>query len=151
MEPLRWRALEYEEKERTPDWFWGLGLVSIIAAMLSVYFGNYLLALLIIISAFSLGLFAVRKPEYVEYELRENGIKIKNTFYPFNTLESFWVEQFEKDPKIIIVSKKFLVPHLIIPIEDHDPKKIREFLLGNLEEVERHEPFIHVISERLGF
>ena len=150
MEPLLWSALEYEDKERTPDWFWGLGIVALALAGLSIYFENYLLAVLIAISAFSLALFAARKPEYTEYELHEDGIRINKTFYPFNTLQSFWVEQFSAEPKIIIVSKKFFVPHIIIPIADHDPKKIREFLLNKLEEVEHHEPLLHIITERLG-
>ncbi len=150
MEPLRWTALEYEDKERTPDWFWGLGIVALAFTVLSIYFGNYLLAILIIVSGFSLALFAVRKPEHVEYELQEDGVRVNNTLYPFNTLESFWVEKFGVEPKIIIVSKKFFVPHIIIPIADHDPKKIRGFLLNNLEEVEHHEPLLHIITERLG-
>ncbi len=151
MEPLLWTSLEHEKKDRTPDWFWGLGLIAIASAGLTFYFENYLLAILIIISAFSLALFAVREPQDVEYELHEDGLRIGNVFYPFNTLESFWVEQFGREPKIIFVSKKLLVPHIIIPIEEHDPKKIREFLLGKLEEVEHHEPLLHIITERLGF
>lgn len=151
MEPLRWSALEYEERERTPDWFWGLGIVALALAGLSIYFENYLLSILIIVSGFSLALFAVRKPQDVEYEIHEEGVRVNNTLYPFNTLESFWVEQFGREPKIIIVSKKFLVPHIIIPIADHDTKKIREFLLNKLEEVEHHEPLLHTITERLGF
>lgn len=151
MEPIIWRALEYEDRERTPDWFWGLGLIAVAFAGLSIYFENYLLAVLVVIGAFSLMLFAIRKPEHVEYELHEDGIRINKTFYPLNTLQSFWVEQFTAEPKIIIVSKKFFVPHIIIPIEDYDPKKIREFLLNKLEEVEHHEPLLHTITERLGF
>lgn len=151
MEPLRWSSLEYQDRERTTDWFWGLGIVAFSFASLSFYFGNYLLAILILISAFSLTLFAIKKPQHIEYELHEDGLRANDVFYPFSTLESFWVEQFSREPKIILVSKKFLVPHIIIPIEEHDPKKIREFLLGKLEEVEHHEPLLHIITERLGF
>ena len=27
MEKLEWSALEYEEKERSRDWFWALGII----------------------------------------------------------------------------------------------------------------------------
>jgi hypothetical protein len=150
MEPLRWSAPEYFEKERSNDWFWGLGLGALLITLVSLYFRNYLFAVLVIISAFSLTLFAIRKPRTIEYELSEKGIRADSLLYPFQSIESFWVEEIHETPKIILASKKFLVPYIVIPIIGHDSKKIRDSLLEHLPEVEHHEPLIYIIAERFG-
>src|SRR3989304_9597467 len=106
MDKIRWNAPEYLERERSIDWFWGLGLGAVVIAIVSFYFHNYLFAILIIISAFSLAIFAVRKPHDVEYELSEDGLRIGNLLYPFNPLDSFWVERIAETAKIILASKK---------------------------------------------
>ena len=149
MDSLHWSLPEYEEKNRSIDWFWGLGLLALLVIGAAIYFQNYLFAILIAVSAFSLGMFAFQKPKNVEYELNEQGIRIHQTLYPYQTLESFWVETRSR-PKIILLSKKFFVPYIVVPIVDHDPKLVRLFLLKHLSEVEHHEPFINHLIERLG-
>jgi hypothetical protein len=151
MEEMTWSVPEYADRERSVDWFWGVGFVALLGVAASIYLADYLFAVLIVIAAFSLGIFAVRKPRHIEYGLSEKGLRIDETRYPFSTLASFWVEKIHHTPKIIIVSKKFFMPVIIVPFVDHDEDTVRDFLLDHLPEVEHHEPFLHVVAERLGF
>ena len=77
MANLQWSALEYEEKERSKDWFWALGIIVVTSSIASVIFGNYFFAVLLILGGFLLGFFATKKPEMVQYELTERGLKIR--------------------------------------------------------------------------
>lgn len=150
MNELTWSAPEYLEQNRSTDWYWGVGLVALIAAGAAVFFGNYLFAVLIAVGAFSLILFAQRKPEHIEYSITERGIRINSLLYPYNSLDSFWVDENEHDPKILLASKKFFLPYIIIPLYDHDPREVRDILLAYLPEVEHHEPLLQILAERLG-
>ena len=150
MEKFSWSVNEYSPKERTPDWFWGLGLIALLGAGASVYFHDYLFAALIILSALTISMLSKRTPSLINYEVSADGITIDQLLYPFNTLQSFWIEQRFKRPKIIVVSKKFFMPHIVIPIEGHEPSSLRSFLLQYLTETEHHEPLAHIIAERLG-
>jgi len=145
---IRWSAEEFEYSEKSVDWFWAVGVVSVGFAVLSIFLGNLLFALLIIISAFALSMQAVRKPKVINFEINDEGIIIDKKLYIYNTLESFWVINKEK---IIIKSKKAVVPFLIIPLQNMNPKIVREYLLKNLKEEEMSEPFGQVVMEKLGF
>ena len=82
MEKLEWSALEYEDKERSPDWFWALGIIIVTSSLASIIYSNYFFAALLVLSGILLGFFAKKKPDTVLYELNEKGLKIRTRFYP---------------------------------------------------------------------
>lgn len=151
MDSFSWSTPEYIGKERTPDWFWGVGLGALLAAALSIYFNNYLFAVFIVIATASLFLFTVRTPEHITYVINENGLQINDLLYPFSSLQSFWVEERMRVPKILFTSKKFFLPHIVVIIDEYNPDDIRKFLAERLPQVEQHEPLLQLIAERLGF
>ncbi len=87
----------------------------------------------------------------MEVELNKRSIFINNKIYPFNTLKSFWVEEYGKEPLLIIQSMKPLMPYIIIPVGDADPDNIRDFLIKYMTEEEHFEPLSHKLMEYLGF
>ena len=123
---ISWKALEYEHKEKHPDWFWSLGVIVLAGAVTAIIFGNILFAILLVVGAFTLALYASRKPEHIHVTLSDRGVIINKRLYPYLTLDSFWVE-------------------------DVSPDEVRDFLLNHLPEEEHEEPLAHRIMERLGF
>ena len=150
-EILVWSAPEYTHRSRGVDWFWGLGVFIVVGAIASVYFDDALFAIVLILAGITLALFAVRHPEEVEYALSPKGVRSGDTFYPFSSLESFWVTEKGHEEKIILISKKLLMMHIVIPVEGHSADEVKAFLGQYLPAVEHHEPFIYVLAERLGF
>jgi hypothetical protein len=61
-EEMVWSVITHEHRERTTDWYWALGLVAIAGAVASVFFGNTLLAIIILLGAGSIGFLAIRGP-----------------------------------------------------------------------------------------
>ena len=40
-EKIIWSALEYEDKIRSQDWFWALGIIVITSSIAAIIFENY--------------------------------------------------------------------------------------------------------------
>ncbi len=150
-EIITWETPEYEQKEKSVDWYIALGVVAVSTATASFLLGNILFAILILLSIFGLAMYSAKTPGILKIELNNRGILVNNTVYSYSTLESFWVEEYDKEPKIIIQSEKALMPYIIIPLGDADPDKVREFLFEYLEEEEHYEPLSHKIMDYLGF
>jgi hypothetical protein len=151
-EKISWKALEYKKKIKTVDWYWAVIIIALSAIVISIILHNTLFAILIFISIFSLLIFSFKDPEMFEISIDERGIVVNKDMYPFSSLESFWVDiTDEKEPKILLKSKKVIMPFIIIPIEEYHHLDIREFLLRYLEEKEINEPISHKIMDKLGF
>lgn len=147
---LNWQAYEYFHTEKTTSWYWILGIVAITGAIISIILSNIILAILILISAITLSMYAHKKPTMVNIELKEKGIVVEKIFHPYKTIHSFWVEE-DHFPKILLKSKKTLMPLIVIPIQEVHPEEVREFLRIHLEEEELIEPFLQKIMDYLGF
>lgn len=154
MEPITsisWESLEHTHGERGNDWYWGVGAVAISIIILCIFFGNYLLAIIIALGAFAAIVHAQRGPELVYHELNMRGIVIGKTFYPYSTLRSFWIDTLAYRPRVVVQSKKSFSPLLVMPVDDSEDEIIRDFLLQFLPEVEVTESMLKKLLERVGF
>lgn len=156
-ETLNWSALEYEEKERSPDWFWALGIIIVTSAIASIIFGNYFFAVLLVLSGVLLGFFAVKKPDIVPYELNTKGLIIRNRLYPYENIKSFWVQldpsgETNLKPMLFIHSERAFMPIISVPINETMAQDIHSIMLSqNIPEVEMREHPSEKIMEVLGF
>ena len=154
---LSWSALEYEEKERSQDWFWALGIIVATSSIASIIFGNYFFAALLVLSGILLGFFAVKKPDIVTYELNTKGLKIRNRLYLYENIKSFWVQldtsgETNLRPMLFIHSERAFMPILSIPIDETLAVDIHSILLNrDIAEVEMKEHPSEKIMEVLGF
>lgn len=149
---LQWNTSEYEHKERSSDWFWAVGIMTVAIAITAIIFNNILFAIVIILSGFGLALFAARHPKDVLVEINERGIRMDSHFYPYHSLESFWVDEEDEDyPKILLKSQKLIMPYIVIPIEEVSADKVRDTLSKFLPEVYHSESNLQKLIEYLGF
>lgn len=149
---LRWSAYEHEHIERGQDWYWALGIAAISIAIISILLGNFLFGLLVIVAAFTIALHSRKPPEIASFELSERGIRVNGVLHRYREVISFWVED-EHDhhrPLLLVDTKKFLSPNLIIPIEQIDPRLVRAYLKEHAEERHMREPLAHKILDFLG-
>ena len=158
MDGLQWSALEYEEKERSKDWFWAFGIIIVTSSIASVIYSNYFLAVLLVLSGVLLGFFAIKKPDEISYELTDKGLKILDRLYPYKNIKSFWVQMGsftanrELKSKLFIKSERAFMPVISIHIEDALANQIRSILLDkNVLEAEMKEHVSEKIMEILGF
>jgi hypothetical protein len=150
-ETLSWDVLEHNHGEKSADWYWSLGIIALTIALLCILFGNILLAIFVVLAAFTMGLHAHKEPKLITIELNSRGILVDSTLYAYSALESFWIEEHDNPPNIIIQSKKHLMPYVVLPINHLSPDDVRDYLLLHLKEVEHHESLGHKALEYLGF
>ena len=149
---IEWDAHEYEHKERSPDWFWAVGIISVSVAIASVIFDNIIFGLLVIIGAFTLSLFAKRPPSTLHVVVDEKGITRGKIRYPHSTLASFWIDTEHPHKKIILKSEKMFMPLIIVPLGDGvDVEELHDKLLISLHEEFHDLPFVEKLLEYLGF
>ena len=149
---IEWDANEYEHKERSHDWFWAVGIISVAIAIAAIIFGNIIFAILILLSAFALSLFINRPPNILHIVVNEKGIARDKIFYPYSTLESFWIDTDHPHKKIILRSNKLLMPLIVVPLGDEaNAEEIHEKLSLFLEEEPHTLPFVEGVLEYLGF
>jgi len=148
---VSWQAPEYPYRERGTDWFWAVGVIFVALAVIAFIYNNVLFAIFILLGGLTLFIYAIKKPRSVHFEVNEKGVIFDTSFYPYSTLESFWIEEDEEEPKILIKSKKLLMPYIIVPMGEADSQKVNECLSKHLPEEEHEEPLSHKIMEFLGF
>jgi len=157
MEKLQWSALEYEEKNRSNDWFWALGIIVVTSSVAAIIYENYFFAALLFLSGVLLGFFAIKKPDVVSYELNNKGLKIRTRLYPYENIKSFWVQidttgETKLNPILFIKSERLFMPILSIPIEDIMAPDIHSIMISkNITEEEMKDHLSIKIMELLDF
>ncbi len=151
--PIEWRAHEYVHVEKTPDWYWALGLIGVAAAIAAIVMGDVLFAILILLAAFVLAIYANRQPNVVRFAVTQRGVRIDDELYPYNTLDSFAIDEVSPNhtPKLILKPKRIFASLIIIPVEEVDPDDVHDFISDFLLEEEHVEPLSHHVMQWLGF
>ena len=150
-EIIQWKAYEYNHREKSSDWFWALGIIAFSAAAAAVIFNNVIFAIFIILSAFTLSMYAARKPSLINIELNDKGIIVDKYLYPYQNIEKFWVDERLSGNVIIIKSLKKALPYTTVSAGQIDLEEIRVYLSRHIEEEEMAEPLVQTITEYLGF
>lgn len=148
---LLWKAPEYMHTEKNSDWYWIVGIVSATCIIIAILLDNVMLALLILVSAFILTLYASRPPREHEIEITNKGIRLDKFFYPFSSIESFWVEEEQLHPRILIKTTRRWAPYVTALLTTVSGDQVREFLVNYIPEEYHSEPFIEKLFIYLGF
>ncbi len=154
-EKIEWSALEYEEREKSKDWFWALGVIVATSTITAIIYENYFFAALLLISGILLGYFSHKKPETISYELNIKGIKVGNSLYAYKNIKSFHVQTEDHAgwrPTLFIKTDKIFMPIISIPVDDNHMQIIHENMLYNdVPEEIMKEHASEKIMEFLGF
>ncbi len=150
-EPLVWHVHEYVYREKSPDWYWAVGIIAVSMAVTAVLFNDVLFAVFIALAFVVLMMYSKRKPHLQQIRIDDRGIEEGRVHYHYSTLDSFWVEDRYGEQKIILKSKKKTMPYIVIPIIDVDANEVRDRIRAHVPEEEHAEPVAHRIMEYLGF
>ena len=152
MRLIAWEALEFDHDVAASLNHLFFGSILIIAGVVTLFFRNFLFAIVLILGGAMTLSYPFRDPKQISHSVTSTGVQIGNRLYEFDSLKSFWIAY---DPpfgkELILESHHTLMPHIIVPLGDLDPLRLREILLQFLRE-EKHEPsLIDIIGKRIGF
>lgn len=149
---IYWEAPEHTHIEKTNDWYWILGIIALASAIASIIFDNVLFGIVIILGAFTMVIVSHQKPKIIQFEVAERGIRIGNDFYPYATLDSYFLDENNVvNPQLIVKSKKLLMMLLILPIPVEHISHIETIVRNHLPEEHLEEPLSHRLMEYFGF
>lgn len=153
IEPIiSWNTASHLHMEKGQDWYWGVGIITLAIAVVCIMFGNVIPAIFVIVAASALVIHAAHPPHEIECSINDRGIVVDGILYSFLSLDSFWIEHDTYPAKILLQSRKLMMPLIVIHLGDNiDPEEVRTVLLKYIAETEHHEPFLKVLIERLGF
>lgn len=154
---ISWTAHEYDHREHTADWYWAVGIVSVSLAIAFVLVGNMLLSVIILIGMTTLLAYAKHPPRTLDYKISKDGISAGKTLYPWSTLDSFWITDEHntakeyRAPKLLIISKKPFMPHIVIPLTEFVVDETHHVLCQMLHEEPQFEPLHDRLMRLIGF
>ena len=136
-----WEGKRIEHGERTSDWYWALAIIAVASIVVSLLFNNILLALVILTGVSALILETRRAPRIHRFAISDAGVYIDDTLYPYERILSFSILEYiypSIPPPLSIKKKYLLYSHLVIPVLEHDPEEVYEYLEQHLEEGHHH-------------
>ncbi|MEK7207928.1 MAG: hypothetical protein AAB699_00080 [Patescibacteria group bacterium] len=148
---ITWSAYDKLPDRHSPDWYFAVGIIALSLAVAAVLLDNLLFAVLIVISTVVLFLRTLQEPRLIQYELTNRGLWVNKEFRQFSAFDSFWIEEAEGRPALLLKSKELTSPLWIIPLEGIEPETVRAAFADYLLEAELHEPLSKKIMEFLGF
>ncbi len=149
---IYWEAPEHTHIEKTGDWYWILGIIALSGAIASMIFSNVLFGVVIILGALTMVVVSYRHPRVIPFEVSARGIRIKDSLYPYSTLESFYIDEENLGgPQLIVKSKKLFMQLLFVPIPEEYIDEIEEVIAPRLREEHLEEPLAHRLMEYFGF
>jgi len=147
---LNWEISTHEHKERSADWYWALGLLSLAGAGLSIFFGNILLAVILLLGGGSLGFLVARGPREHAVRLDQKGLTLDGTLYSYKNIGSFWVEE-TAEPKLLVSTSGVLHPQLVVPLlSTARAMAVRSYMKRFAPEVEQHPHMGEHLAELFG-
>ncbi len=150
---IEWSVPEYSHKERNNDWFWTIGLVTLVACGIAIWFHNFVFAIFLLISGGCLIMFTMRPPQDVTYIIETKGLSMGKDLHEWKKIKSFNIKNEEKDAmaKLLIETSKHFLPIYTIPLPKENVEKVKETLLKVTTRSEINESQSMLFMEKLGF
>ena len=147
---IAWIVHTHEHQERTADWYWALGLLALAGMGASIYFANYLFALILAIGAATLGAMVARGPRTHWVRVDSRGISMDGTLYPWSAVQSFWVED-SGEERLMVTLNSYLTPQLVVPtLEPQRSSNLRAYIKKYAHEEEQEPHLGEHVAEMLG-
>ncbi len=155
---ISWHAPEHEHHEHSPDWYWVMSIMTVALAIVFFILNNILLSIILLLGVGTLLYHALERPRVLKYELSRKGVRAGNRLYPWESLQSFWIMEGDEKPrypisaKILIISKKQFMPHIVVPLGDEvNHEDVHEILSTYIDEEYQLEPIYDRIMRKVGF
>lgn len=156
IEMFTWHAQEFENFEKTNDWFWAIGLFALLGAVLAIWKGSISFGILILLSGFCLIIFGnVKHPEH-SILINEEGLMIDENKFLWKDVTGFAIIEDPKKAfgkKVIFETNRPITPQISLPIDRFavNPDILKKFLLTHVPEKEIRESLSKAIAEKVRF
>lgn len=151
IEPHTWSGPEYAHTEKSMDFFWAIGLISVLAFIVAVIFKSYVFGIFLLVSGASLIYFYIRPPQEVTFTITGESINIAGKEYLYKDLKGFMVKRNSPWSKLLIMTDSKFLPILTLPLPSESDKEAYNILIQFLPELPLTESPSMQFMEKLGF
>jgi uncharacterized membrane protein len=151
IERLEWSAPEYSHKVRSIDFFWAIGLASMIGAALAVWMHDFLFAVFILVSGFCLVLFYHREPKDIDFVIETSGITLGRTVYPWKSIMGFHIKKDEPFAKLMIATDRKFLPIHTVALPPELIGRVKAAFLKVVPDIDMEESQSTLFMEKIGF
>jgi hypothetical protein len=149
-----WKGQEYEHRPKSAEWFVAVAIVALSTSVASILFGNYLLAVVILVGAFAVALHARKAPPTHEFSVTSEGLYIGEEFHSFSDMMSFSILEDTEGvlpPLLSIKTSSWLSPHLVIPLAGVPTDRLHAHFVAHVPEEEHRPTLTDMVAGWLGF
>lgn len=148
---ISWTVITHVHREHSVDWYWSVGIIAVVAAGVSIWLGNLLFALIILVGVGSLGALFMRGPREHAVRVDNRGVSIDGTLYPYRSIQSFWVERNPEYPRLYLTTHAVVSPHIMLPLDNGaQAEQVRSYLKRLVNEVEQEPHFGEHLANMFG-
>ena len=149
---IEWQASEYITREKNTLWFVLLGVVAVVLAALALFLiKDITFAILIVVMAVAVGLFARRPARDLSYRLSYDGLTINGKFFAFQDYRAFGVVQEGALYSITLLPRKRFAPGVNVYFPPEQGEQIVDMFGAVLPMEHIKQDFIDRLSEKLHF
>ena len=121
---VKWEGEEYISHNNGAGWYVGLFSVTLVLSLLSFYLQWWTFLALVIVSALTLLILAVRPARKISYTLTDKGFTEGDKFYAFSEFKSFGILQDDVHFAIVLMPKKRFSPAVTVYFPENKGEEI---------------------------
>jgi len=149
---VSWEASEYLQHDK--DYLWLLMLIVVTALLSSLSY--YLLSdvfsvAIIVLVAFTLAIYAYRKPRTLSYQINDEGLRVAERLYGYDQFSSFSIIDEGAVRSIYFEPIKRFMPPITIYYDQTNEEHVREVLANYLPYRERKLDLVDRLFKKLRF
>lgn len=148
---ISWSAPEYSHTTKNIDFLWGIGLLGLAGTIASIFFGNYIFAVFIILSATMMIVFATRQPKEANFEINKEGIVFDKELHKYKNIKGFKIRQSNPYSKLIIDTNRYFLPIYVLPLPHELEEEVYAILSQIIKEEDIDETHSSKFMTRIGF
>jgi hypothetical protein len=150
---ITWRAAEYEYVEKGAEWYWVVGTLGAILAMIALWQRNFFFFVFVVVAGTMLVVFGRRRPRVLDFTVGEKGVGVgSGSLLPYDQLEWFAVHEREGRMHEIVFKKKTTVnPIVRLPADVTTVRHAARVLEERLPREQYEASLLDTLSELLGF
>ncbi|MEN9582952.1 MAG: hypothetical protein RL641_906 [Candidatus Parcubacteria bacterium] len=152
MQEFDWK-IPANHKNRTVDWYWAIGLITIVGATTAFIVGNALFGIFILLGGGLLFYTNLHHGDDTDVHINEKEIVVNGLRYRTKKMHSFAITKSGAEDDILIVrTDRFFMPMLILHISDDiSLSDLEETLSVRIKKEDLREPPANAVAEKLGF
>lgn len=148
---ISWTAPEFESLDRGALWYLISLLIALALLGFSLWQGNFLFAVFVVVVEVVLLFFSQDNPREVSFKVSNSGLFIDKGITPWSSFHSFSISASDSEgfQDLVFQKEKSVSLDLKVRVKEADVDKIRNFLHNYLPEVEHQDSLIDSLAKLL--